>query len=154
MRITSSLVETHIFRYKGNSDDIEFLLLKRSDNQPYPGVWQMVTGKIKENEKAYETALRELKEETGLEPEKFWVVPYVNSFYSHEQDFVCLVPVFAVLVGSNDVKISDEHSKYKWVDKDEAEKLLAWKGQRISVKTIHDYFTKERSFLNFIEIKL
>ena len=153
MQVTSFLVEAHIFRYKQNGV-LEFLLLKRAESERYSGVWQMVTGSIDEDEKAYETAFREIIEETNLYPEKFWVVPHMNSFYSPERDVVCMVPVFAALVDSEKkVKISDEHSEYMWADKEEAKKLLAWQGQRKSVDTIHEYFTKEKSFLEFVEIK-
>jgi dATP pyrophosphohydrolase len=61
MKIVSTMIEAHIFRE--SEKGIEFLLLKRSEGQPYPGLWQMVTGKIK-TESAHQTALREIKEET------------------------------------------------------------------------------------------
>lgn len=153
MKLTSFLVEAHIFRQ--NKDDLEFLLLKRSSDEKYPGIWQMVTGSVNENEKAFQTALREIKEETGLTPEKFWVVPNVNSFYDPKNDLICQVPVFAAEVNSNaNVTISEEHSEFKWASLDEAKKILAWKGQRVSVDTIHEYFTKEKSYLKFVEIKI
>ena len=152
MNVTSSLIEVHIFRRIGN--DLEFLLLKRASNEKYPGLWQMVTGSI-ENEDAHETALREVKEETGLTPIKFWVVPNINSFYSPEMDVIVMIPVFAVLVDeSQKVIISDEHTDFKWVQKKEAVKLLAWPGQRQSVEIIYEYFTNQQSFLKFVEIHL
>ena len=108
--------------------------MKRAEDQIYPAVWQMVSGKIKESEKAFETSLRELKEETNLTPLKMWVAPKVNSFYSSQTDTICLVPVFAVLVKQDaKVIISNEHSEYKWVNPDETIKLLAWDGQRKAI---------------------
>lgn len=151
--VKTYIIEAHIFRK--NSLGIEFLMLKRSEDQLFPNIWQMVTGSIKEGEKAYETALREVKEETGLIPEKFWVAPTMNSFYSAKRDVVGMVPVFTAQVNKNSkVQISDEHSEYKWLKKDEAKKLLAWKGQRNSVDIIYEYFSNEDSALNFNEIKL
>lgn len=151
MNIISNLIEAHIFREKDGK--LEFLLLKRSPEQYYPNLWQMVTGKIKENEAAYHTALREIKEETSLTPEKFWVAPTVNSFYSPDKDYICLLPVFAAKVNFNsEVKISNEHTEYKWVAPELAKQLLAWDGQRKSVDVIVDYFLNKNSFLNFIEI--
>ena len=150
MNVTSSLVEAHVFREIGN--EIEFLLLKRAANEKYPGVWQMVTGSI-ENETAYQTALREIKEESNLNPKKLWVVPNINSFYSPEKDVIVMIPVFAVLVDRNqNVIISEEHSEHKWVKKEEAIKLLAWPGQRKSIEIIYEYFTNQQSFLKFVEI--
>lgn len=154
MHLTTFLIEAHIFR-QIDENQIEFLLLKRSDGEIYSGVWQMVTGSIDKNEKAYQTALREIKEETSLLPKQFWVVPNVNSFYEPKKDYICMVPVFAALVDLDcQVTISNEHSEYKWVNLEEAKKLLAWRGQRNSVDIIFEYFTKEKSFLNFVEIKL
>ena len=156
MKIISTMIEAHIFRETENG--IEFLLLKRADNQVYPGLWQMVTGKIKESvsggEKAYQTAIREIREETGLIPLQLWVAPTVNSFYEPKDEFICLLPVFAARVESNQIKLSDEHTDYKWVDKTTAQKLLAWEGQRKAVQIIEDYFLNEKSFFHFVEINL
>ncbi len=153
MKVVTTLVETHVFRIKNN--DLEFLLLKRAANEKYPGLWQMVSGSVDENEKAFQTALREIKEETNLTPLKFWVVPNINSFYLYEQDEISLVPVFAAMVGSREqVIISNEHTDFKWVRKTETKKLLAWPGQRKSVDIIYEYFTNRKNFLNFVEIKL
>jgi dATP pyrophosphohydrolase len=151
MNIISNLIEAHIFRESENG--IEFLLLKRSEGQPYPGLWQMVTGKIKNDEKAYQTALREIKEETGLVPIQLWVAPTVNSFYEPKDEYICLLPVFAARVESSEVKLSREHTEYQWVNKATAQKLLAWEGQRKAVQIIEDYFLNEKSFFHFVEIK-
>lgn len=151
MNVTSNLIEVHIFRLAG--EELEFLLLKRAAHDIFPGLWQMVTGSIDSEEKAYEAAIREIKEETGLTPVKFWVVPNVNSFYSPKQNEIYMVPVFAALVAADsNVHISEEHSEYKWVSKEEAKKLLAWPGQRKSLETIYEYFTNQQSFLKFVEI--
>ena len=153
MKIISYLIEAHIIRQTKNN--LEFLLMKRAEHEKYPGIWQMVTGEIMPNEKAYQTAIREINEETGLSPEKFWIVPNINSFYSPEQDLICLLPVFAALVNHNiPVKISDEHVEYKWVNKIEAQKLLAWPGQRESVEIIYNYFVNEQVNLKFVEIDM
>ncbi len=152
IEVKSNIVEVHIFKYVNG--ELEFLLLKRSDKEIYPGVWQMVTGSINKHEKAYDTALRELKEETAITPQKLWVVPQVNSFYSHHSNQIIMVPVFAALADADaPVKLSEEHVEYRWVKRDEAVKLLAWQGQRRAVETICDYFLNELSLLNFVRIK-
>ncbi len=115
MQLISNMIEAHIFR-EGKSG-IEFLLLKRSESEIYPGIWQMVSGKIKAGEKAFETALREIKEETGLTPVKLWAAPNINSFYQADKDYISFLPVFAALVNPDDeVTISKEHSEFKWVE--------------------------------------
>jgi dATP pyrophosphohydrolase len=147
------MIEAHIFCKKKNG--IEFLLLKRGEKEIYGGLWQMVTGKIRKGEKAYNAALREIKEETGLKPKRFWVTPNVNPFYSHENNYISLIPVFAAEVDENSkVVICKEHTEFKWLKPDEAKKMLAWTGQRKSVDLITEYFLKEMSFWNFVEIKV
>ena len=159
MNIISNMIEAHIFRETENG--VQFLLLKRSEGQPYPGLWQMVTGKIKPGEKAYQTALREIKEETGLTPVQLWVAPTVNSFYEptrqnntvgQEDEYICLLPVFAARVETDEIILSREHTEYKWVDKITAQKLLAWEGQRKAVQIIEDYFLNEKCYFHFVEI--
>jgi len=153
MKIVSNLIEAHVFRE--SEDGIEFLLLKRDEDQIYPSIWQMVSGKIKENERAFDAAVRELYEETGLKPLIIWSAPKVNSFYSSKSDTINLIPVFAIQVDKNSVvTISNEHSELKWVNSEEAQKLLAWDGQREAVLLIEKYFLKELNFLNFVEIEL
>ena len=151
MNIVSHMIEAHIFRE--TEKGIEFLLLKRSEWQPYPGLWQMVTGKIKDGEKAHQTALREIKQETGLVPAQLWVAPIINSFYEPKDEYICLLPVFAAKVESVEVVLSEEHTQYQWVNKTEAQKLLAWDGQRKAVQIIEDYFLNEKSFFHFVEIE-
>jgi dATP pyrophosphohydrolase len=156
MKIISTMVETHLFRETKNG--LEFLLLKRSDDQVYPGLWQMVTGKIKESasggEKAFQTAIREIKEETGLTPHQLWVAPTINSFYEPKDEYICLLPVFAARVSNEEIKLSTEHTDYKWVDRVTAQKLLAWDGQRKAIQIIEDYFLNEKSYFHFVEINL
>lgn len=153
MKVLSYMIEAHIFRMVDNVP--EFLLLKRSELEVYPGIWQMVTGSSNQEERALQTVVREIKEETDLQPKRLWVVPFINSFYSWKRNHICLVPVFAAMV-ENDarVRISEEHTEYKWVSRDEAVEMLAWIGQRSSVNYIYDFFTTKNSSLNFEEINM
>lgn len=152
MKIISNLIEAHIFREQNGF--IEFLILKRSPEQYYPNVWQMVSGKIKDGETAYNAALREIKEETNLIPEKFWVAPTINSFYSAEGDYVCMLPVFAAKVKYfSEVELSTEHVAFKWAKPEEAKNHLAWDGQRKSIDVIVDYYLNKNFFLDLVEIK-
>ena len=56
----------------------EVLLLKRT--QTLLGEWCQVAGSIEEGETAWQTALRELDEETGLKPYAlYWAEPHTQS---------------------------------------------------------------------------
>lgn len=152
MKIISNLIEAHIFREMNGV--IEFLLLKRSPVQYIPNIWQMVSGKIKTDEKAFECALREIKEETGLTPDQLWVVPNVNSLYSAENDSITILPVFAAKIKfESQIQLSEEHVAYKWLSSDEAKMQLAWEGQRKSVEIINDYFANIKTIWAVSEIK-
>lgn len=152
MDIVSRMVEVHVFRIVDG--EMKFLLIKRIETDVYPNLWQMVSGRIEENEKAYHTALREVFEETGLKAQKMWAVPNVNSFYSPVEDRIILIPVFAVLVdGLTPVILSEEHTAFMWVDKEECKNLLSWIGQRESVDILYDYYFKRKEDLDLVEIK-
>lgn len=147
------LVETHV--YREINDEIEFLIIKRKYDDTYGGVWQMVTGRIENGEKAFETAVREVREETGLKVEKLWIVPKVNSFYSAQEDRIISIPVFLTKVNSEDtVNLSPEHTEFKWVHPEDAKRYYIWEGQRESVDLIVQYLTMEGDTLNFNEIEL
>lgn len=152
MEITSTMVETHIVNIA--VAEPEFLVLTRSETEIYPGIKQPITGSIINGEKAYETAIREVKEETGIEVQEMYSVPTVNNFYSASTDSLILIPVFAVVVKSKDVVLSDEHSDYQWLKLAEAQKCYAWDGQRRAAALLHEYFTKKDSSLLMNRIKI
>jgi len=151
MKVTSFMIEVHIF--KKTQYGIRYLILKRAAGEIYPGLWQMVTGRIRRGEKAYLAALREITEETGLKVKKLWVIPYINSFYAPVRNEVCMIPVFAALADrKSEVRLSVEHSEFRWVKREDALRAFAWHGQRESLKIIHNYFTGRKKVLYFSEI--
>ena len=135
------VVDCHIFRWE-NAKPV-FLLLKRSENQMYPGIWQYVTGKIEIGEKPHETAIRELQEETGLVHSSMWTVDRVNHFFEAEQNRMNLIPVFGVEVESSIINLSPEHTEYKWCSIDEGVDLLLWNQQKQGLLNFHQMITKE-----------
>ena len=128
------VVDVYIYRYENS--EIKFLLLKRSENKIYGNLWQGVTGKIKPHESPWETATRELNEETGLNPHKGFVVDYVSKFYEHHKERLNLIPVFAVEVKEKKINLSNEHSRYQWLSYKNAKKKLTWRGQKKGLKQV------------------
>jgi len=135
-RIVVSLVEAYVFRRA--EDGLRFLLLKRIVTSHYGGLWQGVAGHIQTGEKAWETALRELQEETGLSPQSIFVADHLNRFYDPHTDCVNLVPVFGIEVESSQVNLSDEHSEFRWVTFAQALELLTWNDQRHALRTVNE----------------
>jgi len=134
--ITIRVVDCYVFRQTDGA--LRFLLLKRNKDKLYEHLWQGVAGKIEENETASEAAIRELREETGLEPVRMFVADHVSRFYESHQDRINLVPVFGIEVDSVEVKLSKEHVDYKWVDIYEALDTLVWQGQKEGIQTVYD----------------
>ena len=95
--------------------------------------WQSVTGSLEWEEDAQHAAVRELKEETGLDAKGLINCDYSQEFeiYSiwrdryppgtfHNREHVFLLP----LESSFDVTIDPrEHSEYQWVSREEAIQL-------------------------------
>jgi dihydroneopterin triphosphate diphosphatase len=152
--IVSRVVEVCVFRRLAGVPS--YLVLKRSAHDAiYPGIWQMVTGSLKDGETARDGALREFREETGLVPVRFWVVPFVNSFYVPVNDTVHLSPVFAIEARSDAlVSLSDEHEEFRWCTLDEAKHALVWPGQRHAVDVVHDHIVGEQESSRLLSLQV
>jgi len=131
-----------------------YLILKRSpSDELYPGIWQIVTGVIEEGEHTVAAALRELEEETGLQPLKLWRLPFVNSFFDPNQDVIHLSPYFAAkLDASSEPVLSKEHQGYEWCSYERAQVLLPWSGQRNGVRIVDSQFVQETEETRLLEI--
>lgn len=131
-----------VYPYKIENDQPFFLIFKRSAKKIYANQWRMVGGKVTEGETRWEAALRELKEETGLVPDTFWVVPSVNQFYEAKTDMIHTIPAFAAGLSANaEINLDEEHTEYKWVKADEISHYIPWPEQRRLIKLIHTILT-------------
>ena len=113
-----------VYPYRERGDGVEFLLLHRASHQLYAGSWRMVGGKIGSGEAAWQTARRELREETGLSADPLWVLPSVNAFYEWDTDRISLTPAFAAQV-SGTPALNDEHDDFAWLAPETAADRLA-----------------------------
>lgn len=151
-QIVTNYIELHICNK--TKEGCKFLLMKRSEaSKIYPGIWQMITGTIESHEHTKDTLLRELDEETGLKPVNIFSIPRINTFYLAISDKICMSPVFLAFVDNTNVKISDEHSEYKWADYNEAVKIIHWPNQAESLELIYKYLNNEELFSKLVEIK-
>jgi dATP pyrophosphohydrolase len=136
-QIVSNIVDCYVFRRV--SPSVEFLLLKRNPASCLGQTWQAVHGKIEPGETAWQAAVRELREETGLAPLRLWQVDFVNTFYVARLDRVLMCPCFAAEADRTaDVVLSAEHTEYAWVRADDVLRRLMWPGQRSAVREILD----------------
>jgi 8-oxo-dGTP pyrophosphatase MutT (NUDIX family) len=110
---------------------LELLVLRRAPGGRCAGSWESVHGHIEPGERPADAALRELREETGLQPSALYNLSRVESFYQHRLDEVALVPVFAALVaGEAEVALGGEHDASEWLSFAVARGRLAWPRER------------------------
>ena len=78
------VIDAYVYRTTKNG--ILFLILKRAKTKMYEHIWQGVAGKIEKDEKSWETAKRELLEETGYKtlsiPKK--LMEYQKKYFDNE----------------------------------------------------------------------
>jgi dATP pyrophosphohydrolase len=153
-KIVSVTVEVCVFKLE--RDVPRYLLLKRSaDDTLYPGIWQFVTGTMKEGEAAVEAAARELLEETGLSKQRFWVAPFVSSFYVSANDSVHLSPFFAAQVAQEDqVRLSSEHQEYQWCTFEAAQEKLVWPAQLQGLQIVRDHIIGKREASRLLSLQV
>lgn len=131
--------------FKRTREGARYLLLQRSPTETlYPLIWQIITGTLHEGEHAVTGALREIREETSLAVEEFWVVPHVNTLYVARSDALLLSPFFAASVGpGSEVVLSAEHRDYRWTTLQEALALIPWPGQRAGLELVHRFIASD-----------
>jgi dATP pyrophosphohydrolase len=135
--VKSFSVCTYICRQKTGRG--QYLLLKR-DCSYLHSVWQGVTGRIEKTETAWQTALRETREETGITPDRFYSANIVETFYEVSQNCISIIPIFVGLLDQEQpVQLSPEHSEYLWLPAKEAKEYLLFTQQKETI----DYIEKE-----------
>ncbi len=110
------------------------LALQRAANTRCPGAWEPVHGHIEPGEEPAEAAVRELREESGLDATKLYVVR-VQPFYLRKTNSVQLAIVFAAFIDEPaPVTIAEEHCTFAWLSVDEALARFAFPGERQSLR--------------------
>lgn len=101
------------------------LVLRRDDNDEIGGgTWEFPGGNIEFGESPEEALKREYLEETGLEVEIEKLL-YVTSFKTHPNRQVLLIAYLCRCSDSTALRLSCEHSEYKWAGREELQKCLS-----------------------------
>ena len=114
-KIKPGVVE--LFVIKHNDGDWRVLVLQRAADGKRPNSWETVYGKVDAREKPEKAAVRELKEETGLNVQQVRFVIVQDCINSSEfykpAHFVLLN--YTCVVEPGEVVLNDEAEEFRWL---------------------------------------
>ena len=129
----TKVVSAGIIIFKKTKDGLRFLLLYRAR-----GVWDFPRGRMEGGERSWQTAFREVGEETGLrrsdlDMQKNFKV-YEKFPYSRGHEKFFKIVIFYLAETKNpEVKISSEHEGFGWFSYNEAKRYLSRYPARVSI---------------------
>src|SRR5688500_175463 len=111
-------------------DEWLVLALQRSSGTRCPLSWETVHGRIEPDEKPEQAAVREVREEAGLEVDRLYSIT-CQPFYLHTLRTVQMAVVFAAFVSEpGDVTLGDEHVRHEWLTMAAAGRRFTWPRER------------------------
>lgn len=112
------------------------LALQRSLGTRCPTSWETVHGRIEDGERPEQAAVREVREEAGLEVDRLYNVT-CQPFYLHTLGVVQVAVVFAAFVTEDaDVRLGAEHQRYEWLSMANAATRFTWPREREALQHI------------------
>ncbi|MDO8462907.1 MAG: NUDIX domain-containing protein [bacterium] len=106
------------------NDAGRLLMLKRRPNDVHhPGQWDLPGGRLSPQEDPYAGCRREVHEEAGLDGEPTQVLDV--HFFTRDDGQAITMLIFLFAAQSADVRLSEEHTEYRWVTPEEAAVLQA-----------------------------
>lgn len=132
-----------IIPFKKENNQIKYGIFKRKDMS----VWQGVAGGGEEGETILQSAKREFYEETGINAKKMIkldsrsTIPAFN-FKTREfwgkNTYVVDEFSFGVEITNEEIKLSEEHTEYKFVSYEEADQLFKWDSNKTALWELNE----------------
>lgn len=105
--------------------DGKILILQRHENEEiYPGMWELPSGKRELLEPSADSLIREVKEEAGIDVEIIMPFSVFDYQIEKEREIRDSTQINFLVKPKNgaEVKLSDEHQNYTWISKEEVDK--------------------------------
>lgn len=134
--------QVHVYLYRKNIGNFyEYAIFQRSENELW---WQGITGGVEEGESIEEAARREVSEEAGIQYEfplyKLDNISCLPTYLFKDEvqeewgrDVVLIPMYFFAMAYDGEIKLSYEHTDFKWLPYKEAEKLIYFHDQKIGL---------------------
>ncbi len=134
--------QVHIYLYrKGKNNEYEFAIFQRADNELF---WQGICGGVEAGESLEEGARREIFEEAGIKEDlPLYSLDSRSSLpaklFSPEtqarwgKDIVVIPMYFFAMPYDGGIRLSEEHTDYRWLPYREAEELVYFHDQKTAL---------------------
>jgi 8-oxo-dGTP pyrophosphatase MutT (NUDIX family) len=133
---TTNVGTVDVYLIRPRADGWRILTLQRDSSTRCPMAWEAVHGRIEAGEEPEQAALREVREETGLDVARLYNVT-VQPFYLHRTHTVELAVVFAAFVDPDAaVTLGEEHARFEWLTPERASERFAWPRERDALRDI------------------
>ena len=113
------------------------VLLIRRGTPPRQGEWSLPGGRIEPGERAMDAALRELREETGVEAEITGLIAVVDGLFPEAGRHYVLIDYAARWLSGKPVA-GDDAAEARFVALDEVETLVNWAETRRIIRMAAD----------------
>lgn len=137
-------IQILVFPYrKCKKSEYEFCVFYRKKMN----IWQGIAGGVEDNENPLQTAIREVFEETGINNCKFnqlsatSTIPVVNitgEYTWGDNVYVVNEYSFGVDATDQEINLSNEHKEYKWVNYEDAMKLLSFDSNKTALWELNE----------------
>jgi type II secretory ATPase GspE/PulE/Tfp pilus assembly ATPase PilB-like protein/8-oxo-dGTP pyrophosphatase MutT (NUDIX family) len=133
-RLEIGTIDVYVIRPR--RDGWRVLVLQRALDTRCPTAWESVHGHIEQGEEPEDAAVRELREETGLDVARLYNVT-VQPFYLHRSHTVQLAVVFAAFVDEPaTLTLGSEHQRAEWLSVVDALERFQWPREREALREI------------------
>ena len=129
----TKVIAAGIITFRRTDRGLRFLLLYRAH-----GVWDFPRGRMEADERSWETAFREVGEETGLRKADLEIQKNFKAFekfpYFRGKERIFKIIIFYLAeTKKSEIKISAEHNGYAWFSYNEARHMLSRYKARVGV---------------------